>query len=165
MRFKEIIFIMIIIFQSSGCKNNTAHSEIIIPKIAGVIDLEEKKNVEEQSIVGNYISEIDPVDKKSCDKIRVLVSMIGNDKLQLKVIPRIEKERHSLIFEAVVYKNNDSLFTTLINGKRILINITNKILSIKPEKPEDLRALTTCCSWGSNLAGSYKKIDSTLSGR
>lgn len=163
MRFKELVFIVIITFLFSGCKHNNGHSEIIIPKISEFIVFGEGKELKVQSnITGTFVSEDLKNKNKGTDKVVVSLSKICDGKLQLKVRSIKTKEKPSFSFETVAQKKNDSLYTTILNGKRILLIINNNKLSIKPEKPEDFEVLTICWFWGTSLEGNYKKIKGSL---
>ncbi len=151
---------MIIVFQSSGCENSSAHSEIIIPKISEIIELGEMKNLQEFSpVTGCYISKDLPAE----EQITICFKKNFSEDFHLKVSSGKKKQR--LTFEMNLNKKSDNLYTTLIKGKKILLRINDKMLSIKPEKPKDIEVLTYCWSWGTSLAGDYKKIEGSLGGR
>lgn len=159
MRFKELVFIVFIVFLFTGCKHNNGNSEIIIPKISEFIVYGEGKELKEQFyIAGTYVSEDLKSKNRGTDKVVVSLNKICNERLQIKVHSIAAKEKTSFSFEAVAQKENDSLYTIMLNGKKILLSINNNKLSIKPEKPEDIGVLTICWSWGTSLAGNYKKI-------
>ena len=86
----------------------------------------------------------------------------GCDKLQIQVRYKVNKENPAYTFKGILNQKTNSSYSTVINGKTILIVIANSKLIIKPEKPEDLIVLSIGWSWGTNLAGNYKKISGSL---
>lgn len=162
MRFKELVFIMVIIFQSSGCNNTSTNSEMIVPKISEIIEFGEKKHIQEfPPIAGCYISKEDPTGEKTTISIK---KNHGNN-FQLKLSSGKHHTKQAFTLDMSLEKKNNNLYTTIVKGKKILLSINDKMLSIKPEKPEDIEVLTICWSWGTSLAGNYEKIEGSLGGR
>lgn len=150
---------MVIIFLFSGCKDHNGHSEIVIPKISEFIDLGEEREADEHShITGTYLSE-DLLGKNgSSEKILIAINEMDQENIKLKVSLIANQENLSISFDVFAQKKKDHLYTMMLNGKSILLVFRNQKLSIKPEKPEDIGVLTNCWSWGTSLAGNYKKI-------
>ncbi|PTX42169.1 hypothetical protein C8P64_2586 [Christiangramia gaetbulicola] len=153
---------MVVIFQSSGCTNTSTNSEMIVPKISEIIEFGEKKYVYDFTpIAGCYISKEDTTGKKTTISIK---KNHGNN-FQLKLSSGKQHTKQAFTLDMNLKKKNDSLYTSMIKGKKILLSLDDKMLSIKPEKPEDIEVLTICWSWGTSLAGDYEKIEGSLGGR
>lgn len=163
-KIKELAFAALVVFQFTGCKKNIENSENSEKlENSEITEVTETKIPEDKSgVAGNYVSEDYKKRKEGYDWVAVSVSEMENEKLRIKVRSRADKKKPTCTFDAVIYKQNDSMYTTIISGKKILFRFNDKTLSIQPEKPEDDGVLAFYCSGGASVSGNYEKIEESL---
>ena len=73
MRFTELVFIGIMIFHFSGCKNYSGKQDMVIPKIAGNIEIDSKIDaIDQENIIGEFVLENPQKNGKRFNKQRRL---------------------------------------------------------------------------------------------
>ncbi len=96
------------------------------------------------------------------DWVGVKVSDVGNEQLLFKVRSRADKKKPTCTWDAKAYRQDDGVYYTVVDGKRILFTFSNDTLNIAPENPADESVLYFYCSGGATVAGEYLKIDGQL---
>ncbi|SDR71639.1 hypothetical protein [Gramella sp. MAR_2010_147] len=159
MKFKQFLYTGAIIILLSGCGKHTRDSEIVIPKIPGIIEFQGKNDGKKAFIAGQYISEVSQ-DKEFYRKV-INISFIGTEKILVKAHFYKKKKSAAYVFQKIFFKKSAQLYTGKIKGKTIFINFTKNELSIELK---DSEISTAKCSRKNTLEGVYKKMDGLLHG-
>ncbi|WP_149275945.1 hypothetical protein [Pareuzebyella sediminis] len=127
-----------------------------------------KQNVHEKLlkktplIGGNYVSEGYRQRAEGYDWVAVSVKKLDSEKISIKVRSRADKKKPTCTFDATAYKQDDTIYTTVVNGKTVIFDIHQDSLSIRTEEAGEDGILYFYCSGGATLAGNYRKIKGVI---
>lgn len=121
-----------------------------------------KKNDASLNITGSYVTEGYSKKNEGYDWVAVTVKDNYPDGLNISVRSRADKKKPTCTFDAKVYKMNDSLYSTAVDGKKVLFTFGKNAVTIKPEKKEDENVLYFYCSGGATITGTYTKINEPI---
>ncbi|MCZ4695752.1 hypothetical protein DWB61_13575 [Ancylomarina euxinus] len=138
-----------------GCKNTVQKTGNDKPE--NQLDKELSLN-----IYGNYVSDAYANRNEGYDWVAVSIKKAGENKISLSVRSRADKKKPSCTFDAIFYKQNDTLYQTRIDGKEVLLAIQDKTISLKTKNAADSGILSFYCSGGASLLGEYTQIDGEL---
>jgi len=162
---KTVLFLILFtILFYAGCdkdssdKKNDSKSDTSITKKSD----DTKKTVLNPDIAGNYISDGYDKRKEGYDWVSVTVKPSGENEISIMVRSRADKKKPTCTFDTKAQKINDTTYSTMADGKKILITFIKSAVTIQPEKKEDEGALAFYCSGGATVAGTYTKISEAL---
>ncbi len=96
------------------------------------------------------------------DWVGVKVSDKGNEQLLFRVRSRADRKKPTCTWDATAYRQEEGVYFTMVDGKRILFHFSGDTLEIAPQNPADQNLLYFYCSGGATVAGTYLKIDGQL---
>lgn len=111
---------------------------------------------------GSYVS--DGYDKRGegYDWVGITVRKTGEKEIFVSVRSRADKKKPTCSMDTKAYMRNDSVYTTVLDGKNVILTLGGDALTIAAELKEDEAALSFFCSGGATLAGSFRKIPGNL---
>ncbi len=157
-----IIIVFISVYLFNGCKSNTdkGNTEKNTTQETNKYTSENKKTNKDFS--GNYVSEGYDKRGEGYDWVSVSVKNINENEISVSVRSRADQKKPTCTFDTKAKKVNDSTYSTVAEGKNVIIKFTDKSIKIATEKPEDESALYFFCSGGATVAGTYNKINESL---
>jgi len=157
MNFKNLILIVLSFVWLIACQQK-------------VKNIQENQNVKvtEQAekinsvIYGNYVD--DSYDKRAegYDWVAVSVKENGSNSIAVSIRSRADKKSPTCTFDTRAYKEKNSSYEALYDGKKIVFDFTNHNLTISAKNEENSGLLNFFCSGGATIAGSYKKIETDI---
>lgn len=150
--FKLSYLIVIVLFLTIGCKDETKKTENILTPEA----------TEELNVLGSYVSDDYSKRSEGYDWVAVSVTETESNNLNISIRSRADKKKPTCTFDAVAKKVDDKVYRTQIDEKSILFEFTNAQINITAEKEEDEGLLYFYCSGGASIAGTYLKINEPI---
>lgn len=87
----------------------------------------------------------------------VMVQPVSDSMYQIKVRSRIDRKKPSCRLDVEARRLNEHTLQAMLGGKPVLFAFLDSTLSIKPGQGSDAEVLSSCCSGGGSLAGTYTK--------
>ncbi len=111
---------------------------------------------------GNYVTNSYAQRKEGFDWVSVAIKQINKDEIKVSVRSRIDIKKPSCTFDTIAKKVTETTYKSVIDGKTILFEFKEDLLSISTKNVEDKFILMYYCSGGGSLMGDYKKINEDL---
>jgi len=153
-RIGTVVVIGAVALTSCACKKNSEST-----------DRKETTRIEAGSqpgVSGNYVTPDYEMRGEGYDWVAVSVKQLSADVIWLSVRSRADRKKPTCTFDTKAYRTNDSTFSTVAEGKTVIIKFGAESVTIATERPEDEAALYFFCSGGATVAGTYKKMDGPL---
>ncbi len=149
---KRIILSLMTLLLAVGCKTDSKKT----------MEPEAEPITNSSDVTGNYVSDGYAQKDEGYDWVAVMVNRLDNAQLEIKVRSRADKKRPTCTLNVVVYKEDNGVYYTMIDGKKVLFHFADNTLSIATENESDSGALYFYCSGGATVAGTYAKIAGDL---
>ena len=156
--------LLLLCFSFAACNKETDTN-----KVEGKKDSSETKSSENKKlsgtlidITGNYVSDGYDKRKEGYDWVSVNVKTAGQNEISIMVRSRADKKKPTCTFDTKANKVNDTTYSAMAEGKKIVVTFSKSSVTIQPEKKEDEGALAFFCSGGATVAGNYTKINEAL---
>lgn len=153
-RVGTVVVIGAVALTTCACKKNSEST-----------DRKEITRIEAASqpgVSGNYVTPDYEMRGEGYDWVAVSVKHLSADVIWLSVRSRADRKKPTCTFDTKAYRTNDSTFSTVAEGKTVIIKFGAGSVTIATERPEDEAALYFFCSGGATVAGTYKKMDGPL---
>lgn len=158
-----IVIAFISLYSFIGCESNSDKSNIEKDsnrKNNGQIS--QSDTVKSNDLSGNYVSDSYSKRSEGYDWVAVTVKKVTGEEIFVSVRSRADLKKPTCTFDAKARKVNDSTYSTVAEGKNVIITFSGNTVKIATEKPEDEAALYFFCSGGATVAGVYSKINEAL---
>ncbi|WP_439181728.1 PliI family lysozyme inhibitor of I-type lysozyme [Carboxylicivirga taeanensis] len=117
---------------------------------------------EQGAVAGNYVDAGYAQRHEGYDWVAVQIKARGDDAIWVSVRSRADKKKPTCTFDSQAYKENDSTYTSVYDGKTIVYTFTPQSVNISTRPQEDASILSFFCSGGATLAGTYQKLSEPL---
>jgi len=153
--FKNIFVVIVFVAFAMACTNT---------RKSGDFETEQQQDTVRSftGFTGNYVSPEYFKRNEGYDWVAVLVNQTSIDKLSVMVRSRADKKKPTCLLDFEAFQIKDSMYYTVIDGKKVNVNFRDSEISIAPEKKEGEAILFFYCSGGATVAGTYSKIDEPL---